>query len=218
MIQTIHLWHHLTPSHTHTYSNYCSCTLPVHDQPHETVYLIPTGRLGRFSTSRHMSPPQIGSQITSHTCILCPSCTLYQLFSFSGVTILVVPSYISFCMYYLPKRHMMGVHVWTSQVSIFIIVFVVTKNTSPKQSLGNDYIRDRDRHRQIVALSLGSQDLRDTWTCRTTFCQTLNKDWSGTTYGDLTEFITHTPDIVLFPTHVLVCGEYVRNRSTGCQK
>jgi hypothetical protein len=90
----------------------------------------------------------------------------------------------------------------------------VTKNTSPKQSLGNDYTRDRDRHRQIVALSLGSQDLRDTWTCRTTFCQTLNKVWSGTTYGDLTEFITHTPDIVLFPTHVLVCGEYEESDPT----
>jgi hypothetical protein len=36
--------------------------------------------------------------------------------------ILAVPLYISFCMYPLPKRHMMGVHVWVSPGSVFIIV------------------------------------------------------------------------------------------------
>ena len=35
--------------------------------------------------------------------------------------ILVVPLYISFCMYLLLYRHMMIVHLWPSQVSLFII-------------------------------------------------------------------------------------------------
>ena len=45
-----------------------------------------------------------------------------SLFGCVFSTILVVPPYISFCMYHLPKWHMMGVHVWDSQVSVFIIV------------------------------------------------------------------------------------------------
>ncbi len=45
-----------------------------------------------------------------------------SLFGCFSSPILVVPLYISFCMYPFPKWNMMGVHFWSSPVSVLIIV------------------------------------------------------------------------------------------------
>ncbi len=45
-----------------------------------------------------------------------------SIFGCFSSPILVVPLFISFCWYRLPKRHMMCVHVWPSPVSVYIIV------------------------------------------------------------------------------------------------
>jgi len=49
------------------------------------------------------------------------SCCLVRVCFFTDSS-LVVPLYISFCMNHLSNRNMMGVHVWVSPTSVFIIV------------------------------------------------------------------------------------------------
>ncbi len=49
------------------------------------------------------------------------SCCLVRVCFFTDSS-LVVPLYISFCIHHLSNRHMMGVHVWVSPTSVFIIV------------------------------------------------------------------------------------------------
>jgi hypothetical protein len=44
------------------------------------------------------------------------------LFWWFSWTFLVAPLHLSFCIYHLPKRHMMSIHLWALSAFVFIIV------------------------------------------------------------------------------------------------